>query len=561
MKINYEINEEDYSKVVYGDSITGSMPIAVKWYYSDTIFFKRIDKLQDDETKWKPYIGFKLFDLFSKKEYCETNLEVITHKGWSKIKKIIRHKTNKKVYRIHTTSGIVEVTADHSLLDQNLKQIKPLDLQVGTTVLYTNDDIYLYDSNLIHFHEYSKPIFKTFLKAENALCFNHYCRNKNIDVRVIYKNGRYVVTDHFDPSLPKGLVTDVEMIEYDDYVYDIETQYGTFHAGAGSLIVKNTDSCMIELKTKSYEEFRKLNEKYSYFAELTDEMKQEISKLKTKVLEESFKEGKKLADEITDKLFKKPIELEFEKVYHPFIILSKKRYIGNYYGKTPYKIDKVEKKGIVLTRRDNPDIVKKVYEGVIEPLLNEGSRGVNLSVKFLKEQLRLLALNDVDLNDLVITKTLAKGYGKICEKCDGTGSINDSICKSCKEGIVYSNGDYKQLNSPHISLATKQRQRDRGSAPVVNDRISYVFVIKEDNPKAKLYERAEELSIVKEKGLKIDFMYYIENQLKNPICEVLTLAIDNPEQIFEEFSTKKKRVKKVKEDKNQPSILKWIGKK
>ena len=47
------------------------------------------------------------------------NYEVWTDDGWTKIKKVIKHKTNKKIYGITTSIGYVKVTEDHSLLDIN----------------------------------------------------------------------------------------------------------------------------------------------------------------------------------------------------------------------------------------------------------------------------------------------------------------------------------------------------------------------------------------------------------------------------------------------------------
>ncbi len=40
----------------------------------------------------------------------------------------------------------------------------------------------------------------------------------------------------------------------DDYVYDLETEVGHFHAGVGSMIVKNTDSTMVDVNIPSYKE-------------------------------------------------------------------------------------------------------------------------------------------------------------------------------------------------------------------------------------------------------------------------------------------------------------------
>ena len=54
--------------------------------------------------------------------------------------------------------------------------------------------------------------------------------------------------------------------------------------------------------------------------------------------------GQQAADFVTSK-FVKPIKLEFEKVYFPYLLISKKRYAGLYWTRTE-KFDKMDTKGI-----------------------------------------------------------------------------------------------------------------------------------------------------------------------------------------------------------------------
>ena len=59
---------------------------------------------------------------------------------------------------------------------------------------------------------------------------------------------------------------------------------------------------------------------------------------------------------------KKPHDLEYEKTFLPFCLLSKKRYVGMLF---EFDINKGKRKemGIVLKRRDNAPVVKDVYGG------------------------------------------------------------------------------------------------------------------------------------------------------------------------------------------------------
>ena len=72
--------------------------------------------------------------------------------------------------------------------------------------------------------------------------------------------------------------------------------------------------------------------------------------------------------QIQKKKLREPQILEYEKTFDPFILLSKKRYVGNLYEMNP---DKYKRKsmGIVLKRRDNAPIVKVIYGGIIDIII------------------------------------------------------------------------------------------------------------------------------------------------------------------------------------------------
>ena len=83
---------------------------------------------------------------------------------------------------------------------------------------------------------------------------------------------------------------------------------------------------------------------------------------------------------------KPPHKLEYEKTFLPFILFSKKRYIGNKYefktGENDYKQTSM---GVVSKRRDNAEIVKHVYCGVIDILMNK--QNLKMSIDFLRGEL------------------------------------------------------------------------------------------------------------------------------------------------------------------------------
>jgi DNA polymerase delta subunit 1 len=90
-------------------------------------------------------------------------------------------------------------------------------------------------------------------------------------------------------------------------------------------------------------------------------------KFGVKDLAEAMKLGQEAAEFVSSK-FIKPIKLEFEKVYFPYLLINKKRYAGLYWT-NPEKYDKMDTKGIETVRRDNCRLVQNVIETVLRMIL------------------------------------------------------------------------------------------------------------------------------------------------------------------------------------------------
>jgi DNA polymerase elongation subunit (family B) len=69
---------------------------------------------------------------------------------------------------------------------------------------------------------------------------------------------------------------------------------------------------------------------------------------------------------VTETEFVRPINLEFEKVYFPYLLISKKRYAGLYWTK-PEKYDKMDAKGIEV-------FLSHVPEAASDPILDGAKR-------------------------------------------------------------------------------------------------------------------------------------------------------------------------------------------
>jgi DNA polymerase delta subunit 1 len=209
--------------------------------------------------------------------------------------------------------------------------------------------------------------------------------------------------------------------------------------------------------------------------------------------------GEKAAAFVSSK-FTKPIKLEFEKVYFPYLLINKKRYAGLYWT-NPDKYDKLDSKGIETVRRDNCRLVQTVIDTSLRMLLID--RDLEGAQRFVKNTVSDLLQNKIDMSNLVITKALTKdGY-----KEDG----DENTAKGGKKDVY-------AAKQAHVELAMRMRKRDPGSAPSLGDRVAYVMI--KGAAGSKNYENSEDPVFVLEHNLPIDTKYYLENQLSKPLIRI-----------------------------------------
>ena len=200
------------------------------------------------------------------------------------------------------------------------------------------------------------------------------------------------------------------------------------------------------------------------------------------------------AGKFVTRCLKKPHDFEYDKVFYPFIIFSKKRYVGNKYEDSSENY-KQTSMGIATKRRDYAGIVKNVYGGAIKILLNEAN--ILKACDFVKKTCNDLVDGKISDHQLTLTKSLRS--------------------------------EYKGVTPPaHKILAERIALRDPGNAPSSGERMQFMYVLpKVGQLESKLQgDRIETPSFIKENNLKIDYKYYIEHQIYNPICQLFGLFVE-----------------------------------
>ena len=215
------------------------------------------------------------------------------------------------------------------------------------------------------------------------------------------------------------------------------------------------------------------------------------------------------AGRLASMFLKYPHDLEYEKTFKPFILLSKKRYVGMLYETDPNK-GKRKSMGIVLKRRDNAPIVKDVYGGIVDILMKE--QDIKKAIEFTKKSLDDLINGKVPLDKLVITKSLRSGYKN-----------PDQIA--------------------HKVLADRMGKRDPGNKPKAGDRIPFAYIESDEKLQGN---RIETPTYIKENNLKIDYSHYITNQIMKPCQQLFALVLEKLPEYMEredDFNNKKDIIK------------------
>ena len=510
------------AEITYGDSIPGDEPLMLR-DQSGNIVFRTINTLGDI---WKSYEEFKPFDTISSnrrnKGQSTTDYEVWTNGGWTRIKRVIRHRTNKKLYRVNTHCGIVTVTEDHSLLDEKINKIKPGNVKIGETQLL-QDYPSMNEKNppklrdiLINIELYKhKKIFKMGQKFNNIvpdkiinsskniryeyflgyysmfgekdnICFSNKGKigsaglyylvkslgyNASISMRSDKLNVYRIRCSVGPLRKPKNIIKKIyELDTVDDYVYDLETEEGIYGAGIGEIIVKNTDSIFVNFNC------------------LGDDGKPLAGR---EALKRVIECGVTVENEIKP-LLKAPHHLEYEKTFWPFILFSKKRYVGNKYEFDLHKF-KQTCMGIVLKRRDNAPIVKLVYGGIIDILMDSGN--ISDAIDYLQACLMKIVEGVYPIDLFIISKSL-------------------------KPTSAYAN----PMSIAHWVLANRMGERDPGNKPKSNDRIPYVYIEVRETKSTLQGDRIEHPRYVIDNKLKIDYGFYITNQIMKPVSQIFDLV-------------------------------------
>jgi len=496
------IVEENYppAQVVYGDSVTGDTPVLCKDEHGRARY-TRIDALFSENES----------QVLLEKDVCfPRKLCTWSDLGWTRVRAVVRHRARNTIYRVRTTRGHVDVTEEHSLLDTEGKLLHATDLTRNSQLLFRAPPAAFGTRAVKHSYQrgwkagaraQATPDSQVF--PEEILDWDAASAQLFLDglVRYQLKHGRVPALTQdsvqsaifcalldrceqthlaFESSHLGARLIDLRALDEDEdednrpYVYDLETECHHFAAGVGQLVVHNTDSVMVNFKR---------GDDHATFLSL-------------------FEIGEEAAQLCTEFFAKHTIThavlLEFEKIYWPYILYRKKGYAAIKY-ETPDKGSK-DVKGLAEVRRDFCDLVSETSDAVGNALLWD--KDVDKAQGILLQVLDDLENGRVPLEKLILSKTLSKK-------------------------------GYANTHQVQAVVAAKVVQRDPARAYRGGDRVHYLVIdIGDPNDKRGLDEKAEDPAYVREHNLKIDYLWYVQHQLKNPLVNVLGPVLKDPTVLF-----------------------------
>lgn len=302
--------------------------------------------------------------------------------------------------QIKFISQLFRKALEQKLVIPNIKSQKSDEQYEGATVIEPTRGYYDVPIATLDF----ASLYPSIIQAHN-LCYTTLLDKKLIEPFGLVKDEDYIVTPNGDLFVTakqrKGLLAQIleellsarkqakrELAQASDpfrkavlngrqlaLKISANSVYGLTGATTGKLpclqIASSTTSFgrqMIEKTKTEVENKYNIANGYSHDAQViygdTDSV---MVKFGTKDLGEAMKLGEEAAQYVSSK-FVKPIKLEFEKVYFPYLLINKKRYAGLYWTKTE-KYDKMDTKGIETVRRDNCLLVQTVIEKVLRMIL------------------------------------------------------------------------------------------------------------------------------------------------------------------------------------------------
>ena len=183
-----------------------------------------------------------------------------------------------------------------------------------------------------------------------------------------------------------------------------------------------------------------------------------------------------------------PVKLKYEKCYHPCILQTKKRYVGNMYERKNESRPKIDAKGIETIRIDQCSLTQKLMEKSLR-LLFEPPHDIKRVQRFVQRQWRKIEQGRVPVQDFIF----------------------------CKETRLAS-GEYRSTGPPAAVVARKISIQNPGAKPLFKERVPYLIAHAhaDNNFGSRLIEKAVSPDqFIHDLTFKINEPYYLRHTMQS----------------------------------------------
>lgn len=233
--------------------------------------------------------------------------------------------------------------------------------------------------------------------------------------------------------------------------------------------------------------------------------------LKGRTRADAFTIGNDIAAAVTQ-MNPQPIKLKFEKVYHPCVLLAKKRYVGFKYDSPSQQTPDFDAKGIETVRRDGHPAEQKIEEAALKILFRTSDLS-QVKAYFLRQCTKILS---------------------------GRVSVQDfAFAREVKLGTYADRGPAP----PGALISSRRMLADPRTEPQYGERVPYVIAT--GAPGARLIDRcvAPE-ALLQNDGAELDAEYYISKTLIPPLERIFNLVGANVRQWYDDMP-KVQRIRSV----------------
>ncbi|PSN70266.1 hypothetical protein BS50DRAFT_571548 [Corynespora cassiicola Philippines] len=223
--------------------------------------------------------------------------------------------------------------------------------------------------------------------------------------------------------------------------------------------------------------------------------------LKGRTRDEAFTVGEEIAEAVTN-INPRPIKLKFEKVYHPCVLMAKKRYVGFKYESRNQQEPEFDAKGIETVRRDGTPAEQKIEETALKILFRTSD--LSEVKRYFQSQCTKIMTGRVSIQDFLFAKEVKLG--------------------------TYSE---RGMGPPGAHVAAKRMIADPRTEPQYGERVPYVVIT--GAPGARLVDRCVDPEVLlRSNHIELDAEYYISKNLIPPLERIFNLMGASVRQWYDE---------------------------